>query len=62
MWHPVLIMAFFVLSIGFVKYVMNLLEDVLNALDEVVCFVKFRLDMSRISLSSCKWYGHINGT
>ena len=57
-----LIMSFIVLSIGSVQYVMNLLEDVLNALDEVVCFVIFTLDMSRIGLSSCKWHGYVNGT
>ena len=57
-----LIMSLLVLSIGSVQYVMNLLADVLNALDEVVCFVSFRLDMSRIGLSSCKWNGYVNGT
>ena len=45
-WHPVLIMALLVLLIGFVQYIMNLLADVLNSLDEVTCFVNFRLDMS----------------
>ena len=57
-----LIMSFLVLSIGSVQYVMNLLVDVLNVLDEVVCFVSFRLDMSQIVLSSCKWHGYVNGT
>ena len=57
-----LIMAFLVLRIGSVQYVMNLLVDVLNALDEAICFVKFRLDMSQISLSSRKWHGYVNGT
>ena len=41
-----LIMSLLVLSIGYVQYVMNLLANVLNALDEVVLFVSFRLDMS----------------
>ena len=45
-WHPVLIMALLVLLIGSVQYIMNLLVDVLNALDEDTCFVNFRLDMS----------------
>ena len=62
MWHLILIMLFLVLSIGSVQYVMNLLVDVLNELDEIVFFVSFRLDMSRISLSSCKWHGYVNGT
>ena len=46
MWHPVLIMALLVLGIGSVQYIMNLLADVLNALDEATFFVNFRLDMS----------------
>ena len=53
-WHSMLIMSFLVLSIGCVQYVMNLLADVLNVLDEVVLFVRFKLDMSRIGLSSHK--------
>ena len=57
-----LTMSLLVLSIGSVQYVMNLLVDVLNALDEVVCFVRFRLDMSRIGLSSRTWHGYVNGT
>ena len=57
-----LIMALLVLSIGSVQYVMNLLADVLNALDEAIFFVNFRLDMSRISLRSRKWHGYVNGT
>ena len=57
-----LIMSFLVISIGSIQYVMNLLADVLNALEEAVRFVSFRLDMSRISLSSCKWHGYVNGT
>ena len=46
MWHPVLIMALLLLRIGSVQYVMNLLVDVLNVLDEATCFVNFKLDMS----------------
>ena len=61
-WHPMLIMSLLVLSIGFVQDVMNLLTDVLNALNEVVHLGSFRLDMSRISMSRCKWYGYVNGT
>ena len=57
-----LILSFLVLYIGSVQYVMNLLEDVLNALDEYVPVVSFRLDMSRIGLSSRKWHGYFNGT
>jgi hypothetical protein len=45
-WHPMLIMSLFVLSIGSVQDVMNLLEDVLNVLNEFVCLIHLRLDMS----------------
>ena len=57
-----LIMSLLVLSIGSVQYVMSLLADVLNALDEVFFFVRFRLDMSQIGVSSHKWHGYVNGT
>ena len=57
-----LIMALLILSIGSVQYVMNLLADVLNVLDEAICFVNFKLDMSRIGLSSYKCHGYVNGT
>ena len=57
-----LIISILVLSIGSVQYVMNLLANVLNALNEVVRLGSFRLDMSQINLSSCKWYGYVNGT
>ena len=57
-----LIMLSLVLNIGSVQYVMNLLADVLNALDEAVRFVSFRLDMSRIGLSNSKLHGYVNGT
>ena len=55
-------MEFLVLSISSIQYVMNLLEDVLNALDEAIFFVNFQLDMSRIGLSSRKWHAYVNGT
>ena len=61
-WHLMSIISLLVLSIGSVQYVMNLLADVLNALDEAICFVNFRLDMSRIGLSSRKFHGYANGT
>ena len=57
-----LIISLLVLRIGFVQYVMNLLEDVMNALDEFVSFLSLRLDMSLIDLSSHKWHGYVNGT
>ena len=41
-----LIVALLVHSIGSVQYVMNLLADVLNVLDEALFFLNFRLDMS----------------
>ena len=57
-----LIMALLVLSIGSVQYVMKLLEDVMNALDEFFCFFSFTLDMSRIGLSRRKLHGYVHGT
>lgn len=61
MRHSMLIMALLVLSIGSVQYIMDLLVDVLNVLNEVVSPFSFGLHVSRIYLSGCKWYGHING-
>ena len=57
-----LIMLLLVIRIGFVQYVMNLLVYVLNVLNEFVNFFSFRLDMSRISLSSHKCHGYVNET
>ena len=61
-WHPMLIMSLLVLSIRFLQNVMDLLANMLDVLNEVVCLICFRLDMSRIYMSSCKWHGHIDGT
>lgn len=61
-WHLMLIMTLLVLSMGSIQYVMDLLADVLNVLNEVIISVRFELDMSQIFLSNCKWYGYINGT
>ena len=55
-----LFMAQLVLRIGFVQYIMDLLADVLNVLNEVVSPFNFILNVSRIYLIGCKWYGHIN--
>ena len=55
-------MALLVLGIGSIQYIMKMLADVLNVLDEDFRFVSFRLDMSRIDLSSRKWHGYVNGT
>ena len=57
-----LIMTLPVVIIGSLQYVMDLLEDVLNLINEDVSFVSFRMDMSQIYLSRCKWYDNINGT
>ena len=51
-----------VIAFGSIQYIMNLLVDVLNVLDEAICFVSFRLDMSRIGLTSHKWHGYVNVT
>lgn len=60
-WHSMMIMALLVLSIGSFQYIMDLLADVLNALNEVVSPFSFGLHVSRVYPSCCKWYGHING-
>ena len=41
-----LIMVLIVLRIGSVQYIMDLLVDVLNMLNEVVSLIDFELDMS----------------
>ena len=41
-----LIMTLLVLSIGSIQYVMDLLADVLNALNEAIIPISFGLDMS----------------
>ena len=45
-WQPMLIMSLLVLNIGSVQDVMNLLADVLNVLNEFVCLIHLRLDLS----------------
>ena len=57
-----LIMSLLEISISSVQYVITLLEDVLNMLNEVVPFVSFRQDMNRNGLSSHKWHSYFNGT
>lgn len=59
--HSMLIMALLVLSIGSVQYIMNLLVDVFNALNDIVSHFSFRMHVRWIYLSGYKWYGHING-
>ena len=44
--HLMLIMPLILLSIGSIQYVMKLLENVLNALNEAIRLRNFRLDMS----------------
>lgn len=44
-------MALFVVSIGFVQYIMDLLADVLNVVNEFVSLVSFGLDANRIYMS-----------
>lgn len=62
MWNPILIMKLLVLRISYVQYVMEMLVDLLTVITKFVIPVNFGLDMSRIYLSSYKWYGHINET
>ena len=44
-WHPMLIMQLLVLSIGSVQYVMDLLTDMLNMLNEFFFPVRFGPDI-----------------
>ena len=60
MQHLMLIMALLVLSIGSIQYIVDMLVDVFNVLNEVVSPIGFELDMSRIYLSGCKWYGNLS--
>ncbi|MCY6525157.1 hypothetical protein, partial [Actinobacillus pleuropneumoniae] len=53
-WHPMLIMSLLVLGIRFLQNVMDLLANMLDVLNEVIFFICFGLDMSRIYVSSCK--------
>jgi hypothetical protein len=50
MWYLVLIMAFLILSIGFLQNLMDLLVDVMNLLNESGGFVNLRLNMGRFFL------------
>ena len=45
MRHSMLIMAPLVLRIDSVQYIMDLLKDVLNVLNEAITIISFRLDM-----------------
>jgi hypothetical protein len=56
------IMALLILSIHFMKNVIDLLEDVLNLLNESSGFVSLKLNMGRIYLCGCKRECNINGT
>ena len=60
--YPVLIMELLVLSIGFLKNIMDLLVDVLNLLNESSVFFCLILNMGRFFLCGCKRYCNINGT
>jgi len=57
MSHSMLIMALLVLSIGSIQYIMDLLANVLNVLNEVVSSFSFGLNVNRIYPCGCKWYG-----
>jgi hypothetical protein len=52
--YPMLIMAFLVLSIGFLENLMDLLVDVLNTLNEYGGFVGLRKNMGIFFLCGCK--------
>jgi hypothetical protein len=54
MWYLVLIMALIVLSIGFLKNIMDLLADALNLLNESGGFGSLKMNMGRIHMCGCK--------
>jgi len=60
-WHPMLIMLLLVLGIWFLQNFMDLLVNMVDVLNEVICLICFGLDMHWIYVSSCKWHNHING-
>ena len=57
-----LIMALFVLSIGFLQNLMDLLADALNLLNESGGFVERKLIMGRVYLCGGKRKCNINGS
>jgi hypothetical protein len=61
-WYPVFIMALLVLSIGFMKNLLDLLADVLNLLNESGGFVDQRMIRGRVCMCSGKRKCNINGS
>jgi hypothetical protein len=55
------IMALFVLSIGILQNIMELLVDVMNPFNEFCGLVILRLSMGRFFLCGCKGQCYING-
>jgi uncharacterized membrane protein len=53
-WYSMLIMALLVLSIGFMKNILDLLADVLNFLNESGGFVDRRLIKGRVCMCGGK--------
>jgi len=54
-------MAFLVLGIGFLKYIMDLLSNVLNLFNELGFFFSLHVRMGRFNLYGCKGESYING-
>jgi len=57
-----LIMTLFVLSIGFNRDIMNLIENFLNAFNELDGFLSFILNLCKLCLCSFKSHYNIIGT
>jgi hypothetical protein len=62
MWYPMLIMALLVLSIEFLKNLLDLLADVMNPLNESGGIVDRTLIMGRLCLCGGKKKCNINGS
>ena len=60
-WNPMLIMALFVLGIGFLQNIMDLLSDVMNIFNEPGGFVGLYDSLRGFGLCGCKGKNYING-
>jgi hypothetical protein len=60
-WYPMLIVALLVLGIGFLHNIMNLLLDVLDALNKFGFPINLGLSMGGLFLCDCNGKSYVNG-
>jgi hypothetical protein len=60
-WYPMLIVALLVLGIGFLHNIMNLLLDVLDALNKFGFPISLCLSMGGLFLCGCNGKSYVNG-